>query len=333
MTVKKMMNYRSVWMGFAMLWVMIFHAEFIFKNSAVMGIKSVGYGGVDIFLFASGMGNYFSYFKDENPLEFLKRRIMRLAPVYVPFIVVWSIYKIVMKEMNPFYFFGNLFGVEGLSHTGKNFNWYLTALVICYVLTPYIANAVKKNSIYKNLMLVVILFLISTAFFFDTRSIISYSRLPIYAIGMIFAKYSDKEIKWKEIVIGAVMFIVGCVALYIGYTKYPDYLWNYGIHWYPFIFITPFLCYALSAISEMISKWKVVEILLNGLKYVGNISFELYLAHIFIFSDVSIYLKNKGTTITNGMWLAMYIAAFPGAILINCVSKVVNNILKSRVKK
>lgn len=320
MTIKKMMSYRSIFMGFAMLWVMFFHAEFVFENSIIRGIKNVGYGGVDIFLFASGMGNYFSYFKDEDPLEFLKRRLLRLAPIYVPFIVVWNIYKIAIGQMGPIYFFGNLFGIEGLSNSGKYFNWYLTVLAICYILTPYLAKAVKENDIWKNIFLIIILILVSTAFINDTRFIISYTRLPIYVIGMMAAKYCDKEIKPLAVLSGAVAFLAGCAVLYIGYMKYPDYIWGYGIHWYPFIIMTPFICYSLAIISIAIEKLKAVTFILTALKYIGSISFEMYLVHIVIFSDISLYLKGKEIEISNGMWLIMFAATIPCSVMLHYIA-------------
>ncbi len=91
-----MIAYRSTWMGIAMLWIMIYHTNIVFP-SVFKFFKMVGYGGVDIFIFASGIGNYYSYLKDKSPLDFLKRRIIRLAPAYLPVIIVWCIYYI-LKE-------------------------------------------------------------------------------------------------------------------------------------------------------------------------------------------------------------------------------------------
>lgn len=105
MTVKKMIKYREIWMGIAMLWIMLFHSGFVFSNKIVKMAQAIGYGGVDVFLFASGIGNYFSYTKDECPLLFLKRRILRLAPVYIPFIIVWNILNIIERRLTPTFFY------------------------------------------------------------------------------------------------------------------------------------------------------------------------------------------------------------------------------------
>lgn len=223
MNIKKMIDYRGVWMGLAMLWIMLFHSKMAFAIPALSFFKRIGYGGVDIFLFASGVGNYYSYLKDENPLDFLKRRIVRLAPVYVPFIFVWSARKAMVGEMKPIYVLGNVLGVQALSSAGKSFNWYLAALAICYVLTPYFATYVKKNNMWKCILLLAGLLLISTAFWNDDKFIVSVSRLPIYVIGMMFAKYDSQKIKKRYIFVilaksklsGAFMGIwIGLVSIY-----------------------------------------------------------------------------------------------------------------------
>ena len=59
MTIKETIRFRSVWMILAMLWIILFHSELSFEFEVFKYIKTIGYGGVDIFLFASGIGCYF----------------------------------------------------------------------------------------------------------------------------------------------------------------------------------------------------------------------------------------------------------------------------------
>lgn len=330
MTIKDAINYRSVWMGIAMLWVMFFHSDIIVKNNILMGIKAVGYGGVDIFLFASGIGNYFSYFKDESPLDFLKRRVARLAPIHVPFMVVWIIYNIVRHKIPLRGLLGNILGIQGFTSVGTNFNWYLTVLVICYLLTPYFAKAVKENNLVKNILLIVLLIFISMVFFKDTWLIICYTRLPIYVIGMIFAKYSEKKISIMYVLVGAVSHIIGSVALYIGFVKYNDYLWPYGVYWYPFILITPFLCYAISVISLMIDKCCHTAFVLKIFKYIGSISFELYLMHIFLFKEIKNYIKTVYGEGANDKWIMVIVFSILCAMVLHYFSIGVNLLIKAK---
>ena len=134
MTIKSVIRYRYVWMGIAMLWVIFFHMNTMFHSTVVRMIKNTGYGGVDIFLFASGIGNYYSYLRDEKPLDFLRRRISRLAPVYIPFIIIWCIYYLSIGKLYIYDIPGNVLGIQGFSISGRSFNWYLNILIICYLL-------------------------------------------------------------------------------------------------------------------------------------------------------------------------------------------------------
>ena len=75
MTIEQMTSKRSVWMALGILWVVFFHTTLFFGYQLMNDIKLFGYGGVDILLFASGMGCFCSYRKTENPYDFLKEEL------------------------------------------------------------------------------------------------------------------------------------------------------------------------------------------------------------------------------------------------------------------
>ena len=64
MKTKDYFQYRSVWMGVAIIFIVFFHSEMTFDNIIVETIREFGYGGVDIFQFVSGIGCYYSLQKD-----------------------------------------------------------------------------------------------------------------------------------------------------------------------------------------------------------------------------------------------------------------------------
>lgn len=63
MTYKTLSKYRGVLMGFAILWVMYFHIPIKSVTEVGWFIHRIGFYGVDIFLFLSGLGVYFSLTK------------------------------------------------------------------------------------------------------------------------------------------------------------------------------------------------------------------------------------------------------------------------------
>ncbi|MDE6024939.1 MAG: acyltransferase [Lachnospiraceae bacterium] len=318
--IKDMGKYRSVWMGIAMIWIVVYHSQLHLSNPVLLFVKKIGYGGVDIFLFAAGLGSYYSYLKDHSPLDYLRRRIIRLAPVYVPFILVWLIVKLVFYEMSIFKIIGNFFGIQGFSYVGGEFNWYLTVIIICYLLTPYLASFIEQNKMGKNVILILFLLLISTVFWNDRRMIISITRLPIYALGMIFAKYDKKTLTKKFIFYESILFVCGSMSLYLAYQHASAYLWNYGLHWYPFILMTPFVCHIVSLVSAFMTKNKVGNKFIALLAAVGNYSFEIYLVHIFLFEFVKVWISNNTTGNNNSIWLFAFIILIPCVMLLRLIS-------------
>lgn len=315
-----MITYRKVWMGLAMLWIMLCHSAISIPFSGLIYVKILGYGGVDIFLFASGIGNYFSYLRDESPLDFLKRRICRLAPTYVPFISLWCIVKVTWGGLDPLFIVGNIFGIQGFSSRGEYFNWYLTAIAICYILTPYFASFVKKNNLKNNFILVAILVLISTAFWNDTEMVITATRLPIYVIGMICAKCDDKPIFRKHALVGALLCCFGFTLLALAYKFCSEYLWSYGLHWYPFIIITPFLCYVISLISANFEKNNVLQVILAAVKWIGTYSFEMFLVHVPVFQIAKNVVRKYEFFDNNLFWIIPFAMAFLCAYLLKYIS-------------
>ena len=91
MTKKEIIQYRTCWMGFSILWVMFTHSQFGMPNTFLKFVKDIGFISVDGFLFSSGLGCYYSLNKNPKSLEVLHRRFIRLAPAYycviIPFIL------------------------------------------------------------------------------------------------------------------------------------------------------------------------------------------------------------------------------------------------------
>ena len=147
---------------------------------------------------------------------------------------------------------------------------------------PYLATYIRENSAEKNILLIVVLLVASLAFWKDIDRIISVTRLPIYAIGMMVAKNAYKKINWVQIIVCSILFVFGVAVLGISYFYFEPFMLDYGLYWYPFIFITPPLCLHISLISACFEKNKVLSKVLDGIAWVGKISFELYLVHIFV---------------------------------------------------
>lgn len=287
-------KFRSVWMGFAILWVVLFHSSI--NLSWLVDWKTFGYGGVDIFFFASGLGCYYSLQKQPDPSLFLCKRINRIVPPYFLVLVLWLALELFLfhTSMCPLEVLSNFLCTGTFCGAENQFNWYVSGVWPSYLLAPFLVAFLDRASRLKRLIPLVFLFLFSLTFLSSSWNLMSFaSRLPIFYIGMLFAKSAQEQdtIKTRTIVCWIGLFLAGALLLKLCYNYAPASLTDFGMWWYPFILITPGLCLAISLLCLLIQRvchWPVALF-----QSIGNCSFELYLTHLTAFSVIT-YCTTKG---------------------------------------
>ena len=335
MTLKEVIKYRKIWMGFAILWVIFFH--FGYKPpDPLAALQSSGYSGVDIFFFASGIGCYLSYSRDKNAAAFIKRRFIRIMPTYFVFIVIWCTYKVITDGMDFTTVLGNIFCVQDLTGKDGSFNWYFGAMWIFYLLTPYfvaVADKIKKPAGCVLFCLLLVLF--SFPFWNVKALIIIVTRMPVYFLGMYLAKrsqVSDDKISLKFMLIATVLSIISLAAFIVCYFKLHDELWNYGLWWYPFIITAPTICLYLSFICKQLEKKSVGRNILKAFSFIGSYTFELFLVHMFVFKEVSSMIMERQPNHVIAIWFAALIPVAIGAAILYQLTKGVNKLIKKAAK-
>ena len=335
MTLREVIKYRKIWMGFAILWVIFFH--FGYKPpDPLAALQSSGYSGVDIFFFASGIGCYLSYSRDKNAAAFIKRRFIRIMPTDFVFIVFWCTYKVITDGMDFTTVLGNIFCVQDLTGKDGSFNWYFGAMWIFYLLTPYfvaVADKIKKPAGCVLFCLLLVLF--SFPFWNVKALIIIVTRLPVYFLGMYLAKrsqVSDDKISLKFMLIATVLSIISMAAFIVCYFKLHDELWNYGLWWYPFIITAPTICLYLSFISKQLEKKSVGQKILKAFSFIGSYTFELFLVHVFVFKEVSSMIMERQPNHVIAIWFAALIPVAIGAAILYQLTKGVKKLIKKAAK-
>lgn len=335
MTLKEVIKYRKIWMGFAILWVIFFH--FGYKPpDPLAALQSSGYSGVDIFFFASGIGCYLSYSRDKNAAAFIKRRFIRIMPTYFVFIVIWCTYKVITDGMDFTTVLGNIFCVQDLTGKDGSFNWYFGAMWIFYLLTPYfvaVADKIKKSAGCVLFCLLLVLF--SFPFWNVKALIIIVTRMPVYFLGMYLAKRSqesDDKISLKFMLIATVLSIISMAAFIVCYFKLHDELWNYGLWWYPFIITAPTICLYLSFICKQLEKKSVGQKILKAFSFIGSYTFELFLVHLFVFKEVSSMIMERQPNHVIAIWFAALIPVAIGAAILYQLTKGVKKLIKKAAK-
>lgn len=329
---KNMTMYRSVWMGFAILCVILFHFGFTFNNPILDNIKLLGYGGVDIFVFASGVGCFYSLAKSNEILAYAHRRIKRILPTYYIYALVYFSVNYFMSASLPSLLevAGNIFLVGWLFGMKNQISWYLDLLLITYLLAPFLYSIVTKPKNRRSIIITFVVLLLFAFTFINQTQLMLFSRLPIFFIGIIFGKLSYYEYRVKRIdkILLFVFMIIGLVFLFVALMFFNDYLSLYGLFWWPFILITPGLCYMISYVSSNFFTRIPKNILNKMISYIGSISFELFLVHGLVISITSNLVALNKIQINNFYWLLAMIVSFFGAILLSYMTKLINKLFK-----
>lgn len=284
---KDLLRFRQAWLGLALLWIILFHLPI--DLGLLDYPRAFGYGGVDICFFASGIGCFYSLSADPDIGNFMKRRLKRLLPTYLVFILVWLLYQYAAGDFALQMAIGNLFALQHFTGLGSEFNWYISALLLFYLLAPYFVVIIQRASPVQKLLFLLFLILCSVPFWGAEEFIITVTRLPIFYMGMIFADLCKKELRISRGHVPGLIaaFMLGLAFLVTTYFLFPAYLWSHGLHWYPFILITPPLCIGISSVLMLLEKSKAMKLFLSFFSLCGGYSFELYLVHILLVSCIS----------------------------------------------
>lgn len=261
--------------GVAILWVIFFHAQ-LGLGGLAYEVQKIGYGGVDLFLFLSGFGLYHSLEKDADIGRYLHRRAVRLLPAYIPFCLVW------LAVMIPLYgggmatsvriAAGNLTMLGFFAGVPLMINWYVSALALTLLIAPMLHAHLKSH---RGFGLLIGLFVLGFSFVGDDRYM-AISRLPVFALGMMFARPCEKEHKDLPVMLGA-GGVAGLAALYGCWARFPELLNDYAMYWHPFVLIAPALCAALGWLFA-----KAPAKACAPLRVLGQCSFEIFLFNVWL---------------------------------------------------
>ena len=325
MRMKDTLKYRNIWLGCAMLWIVLYHANFSLPISLFGYFKGMGYGGVDICLFASGIGCYYSLENNSDILEFVKRRLKRLVPTYWCFLVLWFICKAFMGKFEVSAILGNILGVQSFTGQGNEFNWYISALILLYLLAPFLKNLVDRiTKKYQFVLIMMVLLAISVAYWDADKFIIIMIRLPVFCLGMIYARFcrDGKELEKKSMFMLILATIIGVGMYFFFRFSFEDYLWKFGLYWYPFILITPGMCVVISIVMYKYEKYQWCMWLQKKLNMIGSYSFEIYLVHLLVF-EITTYLIEVMHIIpnTNVTWIVSVAVVAMGCIILKRIVK------------
>ena len=277
---KAIKNNRKGIMGFAALWIMILHIWYPFFgeiNKQLAFIESVvigsGYTGVDILLFLSGMGLYFSL-KRNNVLTFYTNRLKR---IFVPIILTALMYSLVQK-WDISLFINNVLGINFYRENIYCFLWFFTAIETLYLLFPiyfHFFEKFEKKSMFTMFVLVIWLILVLCNKSVIRKDLFVFiNRIPVFCLGVLLGYYETKETRINNtklaILLNVILLLFGLYEMHLCHDYNHYILVPYSSNFLPTLIITLSLVPLLSIVFE---KMTVLKKLFSIL---GTMSLELY---------------------------------------------------------
>lgn len=297
---------RSLIMGVAMLLVVFFHSSFIIDNVPVLYFfKQTGDIGVDIFLFISGIGIYYSLQKHENIKSYILSRLSRILPAFLLINTIWFIfYDLIVYKTGLFIFIKD---ITSLSFwlDGKLTTWYLSSLLVLQLMSPVLLKSLQRwGAKAYFLILTLVLFVVALIRFTSLNEVVGHlliwiCRIPVYVTGLWCGKFvqDNKHIhlhftSLAVIIIVCLLLILGALGslqIYIPFVvKYIAYL--------PLSII-------LSMLFTLIPNIRILTL-------IGMHSLEIYLLHekfLFVFSNL---VRIVAPNINGSSWYNMGINFF-----------------------
>ena len=191
---KDISRYRSELMGWSILWIMMLH--FTFNQIKPLGfIAQYGFAGVDIFIFVSGFGLFFSLDKNDDLITFYRKRLLRIFPTY--YIIGFITNLLLTHDDIPTFIFR--YSTIGF-WIGKDYaDWFIPSIILLYLFAPYIKKFIDKKCFLFLGTLTIFIYIIAY-YFTDKEQILDRShffllyRLPAFLFGMICAYWLKNNI-------------------------------------------------------------------------------------------------------------------------------------------
>lgn len=268
-------KYRPQLMLLSILWVIAFHftpPHLTFYNA----FQSIGCGGVDVFMFLSGFGLCYSYYKRDSVslISFYKRRLVKILPIYFFCIITFGIIR--GLDISDILWQLTCLGFW----IGKpSYDWYVPSILLLYFTFPFFVRLSKKFGIRTIAVLAPLIGLIPTFLFIYLGKgtwILFTARIPLFFMGCYAGWMLEqrKEIRWPWLIIA--LSVCALIVELVFASRY-DYesMHRMGFYYIPQMFIVPGACILMANLLDKIPSW-----ILGPMKFLGSMTLEIYLVHM-----------------------------------------------------
>lgn len=309
---------RGFVMGMSIIFIVLLHTHFHLPF-VLHFIRRMGYIYVDLFMMLSGYGLYYSLTKTCSLKRYFIKRGIRILPTYYSLALVYIIFKLMTDRVLFTDILGVLTTMSFWSGQKMVFSWFAQSLVAFYVLAPLMYKTVK--SVKSCWWLVLVSVIIILPFVTTPRLFMAISRIPVFLVGMCFAKsIKERGEVWLKSHIYTI-FAVGLIGfLILAFLKF--YFQGYISHLfgktYYLIFLPPMLMVpSLAVLFSMICN-KLLEIrtkfVVSIINRLGSATFEIYLFQSMLYLILFYFIPRD--SFSNIEWMLIMLVAIWGGVFI-----------------
>lgn len=288
-------RYRSQLMGLAMLFVILFHV-WLPRSDAFYGLHRIGNVGVDMFLFLSGIGLWFSWSKNPDVKHFFFRRYVRVYPAWLIMAGLFYIHQYVTSagggySPNIWHLIANVLFNWSFWRVDDLTFWYVPAIMMMYTFAPAYMRLISRHATYRWLPALFMLLSVAIHYWPPLHHSVGHveifwSRIPIFLLGIncgLWVK-EGRQIEGQAlwlIIIAFAMSLLVCIELEDHWRgRFPLFLER-------MVYI-PLTVSALMLLSLMLRH--TPQVLCRAFALLGTVSLEIYLIHIeFVLKPITRY--------------------------------------------
>ena len=266
-----------------MFFVILFHVA-LDRGDPFYGLRRCGNVGVDIFLFLSGVGLWFSWVKTPDVRRFYRRRLLRIVPTWL--VVSTAFYL-------PDYLGARRFSrsiVDLIGDITINWDfwlhdeltfWYVPAIMALYLVAPWYMRLVQRRPIYRWLPLLMVVWCVMVQWVLPIHHAVGHleifwSRVPIFFIGINFGEMvrTRRQLSSDAVWLLLVTFLMTFgTCLYLEQVRHGHFpLFVERMLYIPFTVCTVLV---MNRIFRRTPQW-----VNSAFRFVGALSLEAYLIHI-----------------------------------------------------
>ena len=214
-------EYRAELMAISMFAILLTHLKASFGVYALDRVALLCQGGVDVFLFLSGFGLYYSGMKSDNPLRFYSKRFKRIFPSF--WVVMLLTFWLIDKLHWPNVLWGGSTLAFWFQSTNKySFGWFVSLIVVLYAVFPWFFRLFRKHPKIATLFGVGVGLLLTGMYVYryqvvypggQNRFILPAARVAIFFLGVYGAHWLETEKETSETVKRKEKWLLVSVAL------------------------------------------------------------------------------------------------------------------------